>query len=136
VRPLVATAALLALLALLVVAGCGGRGSVPSAEGTWGVDVAATFGPGAPPGADTRFAPDAFALDLLPGGRFLLRVRQGPDAVEVEGTWSQAGREIDLAGQSADGTPLRPEEQVAERLLLEGEALVFPGSSVRYRRLR
>jgi hypothetical protein len=134
-----ATAAALLLL-LATACGGGGAGGAGGLEGSWVVDVAATFGvapspvPGESPaaaGVRERFAPGACRLDLAAGGTFAMSVAAGADVLRVEGTWVALADGVRLVATTVGGAPATPEERAPEELRSRAGALVLEGAGGR-----
>lgn len=135
----------LALLTALVLLGslpsCGGGTGESPYTGAYQLDLEKTLaangpglllgGSGKPAGEPllqalaAQFSPDAWRLELLPDGAFLLLVRKGETPTTLSGRWADLGTELRLWTRLVDGQPTGGEEDATETVALEPPHLVL-----------
>jgi len=131
-------ARLLVVAATVAAAGaaaCGGGGHHrPGIVGTYTIDVAATFGLSASPGASeapttsgvrARFDASACSLVLAGDLAFRMETATGGSPLVVVGTWAREGDVVRLAATAIDGGAPTAEETAPDALRVEGDALVL-----------
>ena len=136
-----ATLLVVAGLALGSLAGCGG-GSTPSPwAGTYSVDLDKTLA--ANPGAvllggagkpaetevlaalQARFAPEAYRLELMADGGFLLVVGEGEPTATLQGRWADEGTSLRLVTALAGGEAPGEGTGTTETVAIESPHLVL-----------